>query len=166
MIQQGHLSARFVKMALEDPDRFIAATQLGITIASLGLTVVQDRETSRLPRSVVFAGHPDKGAQAELAIDAVLYHVGPRAIRLHQVEIEAGAPEGPAALQVVRGDLLARYGPVLRPWPYGKLATGEVIERLLRRGLLDEVLTPGGLLTPEAVDRLEARLAERDSRYG
>lgn len=37
LIAQGNAAARVVRQAIEDPDRFIAATQLGITIASLGL---------------------------------------------------------------------------------------------------------------------------------
>ncbi|MBC7227332.1 MAG: HlyC/CorC family transporter [Thermoflexales bacterium] len=37
LVAQGHPTALIVRRALDDPDRFIAATQLGITIASLAL---------------------------------------------------------------------------------------------------------------------------------
>ncbi len=37
LIAQGNAPARVVRRAIQDPDRFIAATQLGITLASLGL---------------------------------------------------------------------------------------------------------------------------------
>jgi CBS domain containing-hemolysin-like protein len=37
LIAQGNRTARWVKKAIDNPDRFIAATQLGITLASLGL---------------------------------------------------------------------------------------------------------------------------------
>ncbi|MEW5719055.1 MAG: CNNM domain-containing protein, partial [Chloroflexota bacterium] len=37
LISEGNQTAAVVKRVIHDPDRFIAATQLGITIASLGL---------------------------------------------------------------------------------------------------------------------------------
>src|SRR5436305_15263648 len=37
MIAEGHRGARAVRRAVSAPDRYIAATQLGITMAALGL---------------------------------------------------------------------------------------------------------------------------------
>src|SRR5581483_10263741 len=37
LIAEGHRGARAVRRAISDPDSYIAATQLGITMASIGL---------------------------------------------------------------------------------------------------------------------------------
>lgn len=53
LVQQGRPGAGAVKRALHDPDRFIAATQLGITIASLGLGWLGEPALTRFIEPVV-----------------------------------------------------------------------------------------------------------------
>ncbi|UCF60447.1 MAG: HlyC/CorC family transporter [Anaerolineaceae bacterium] len=48
LVAQGNASARSVERAIADPDRFIAATQLGITLASLGLGWIGEPALSHL----------------------------------------------------------------------------------------------------------------------
>jgi CBS domain containing-hemolysin-like protein len=53
LVAQGNTSAKFVHEALENPDRVIAATQLGITVASLGLGWIGEPAFSHLLEPVV-----------------------------------------------------------------------------------------------------------------
>jgi CBS domain containing-hemolysin-like protein len=53
MVAQGDVSAVAVQKALENPDRVIAATQLGITLASLGLGWIGEPALSRWLEPVV-----------------------------------------------------------------------------------------------------------------
>ena len=53
LVAQGNPGALWVKKALENPDRVIAATQLGITLASLGLGWVGEPALSHLLEPVI-----------------------------------------------------------------------------------------------------------------
>jgi CBS domain containing-hemolysin-like protein len=53
LLEQGNPSARWVQKAIDDPDRFIAATQLGITLASLGLGWIGEPALGNLIRPLI-----------------------------------------------------------------------------------------------------------------
>ena len=53
LLAQGNNKAEWVKRALEDPDRFIAATQLGITLASLGLGWIGEPALGKLLQPLI-----------------------------------------------------------------------------------------------------------------
>jgi CBS domain containing-hemolysin-like protein len=53
LVEQGNVSAKDVQKALENPDRVIAATQLGITLASLGLGWIGEPALSHFIEPVV-----------------------------------------------------------------------------------------------------------------
>ena len=119
--------------------RFDALARPLTVIKRLGLSVVQGRETRRTVRDVAPEGQT--GPQlAELAIDSVVYRFGSERLRLHMIEVEAKSRGGLKALGAVTGDLNKMFKPVLRPWPYGKLATGLAVEKLLRQGALEDLV--------------------------
>jgi inorganic triphosphatase YgiF len=126
------------------------------TMLTLGLHAIQDRQVHRRVRDVVTERPPL--VLAELAIDSVTYQFDDRKIHHHEVEIETKSRAGSRAGRAVVEGLLSTYGPALRVWPFGKLATGKTIERLLREDILEGLLDSNDSLTPAAYDRIAARL--------
>lgn len=57
LLAEGHRGARVLRRALNDPDSYIAATQLGITMASIGLGWIGEPALAAL-MTPVFAGLP------------------------------------------------------------------------------------------------------------
>jgi inorganic triphosphatase YgiF len=125
------------------------------SVASLGLQIIQDRETHRQVRNIVPMSAERKPVLAELTIDAVTYHFGDQQIHHHELEIEAKVRDGSTVLRSVTESLISRYGPVLRRWDHGKLATGKGIEQLLREGALEGFLDRHNHLKPVAYDILD-----------
>lgn len=120
---------------------------------SLGLQIVQGRETRRTIRDIVPADK--KGPRlAELAIDSVAYRFGLEEIRLKMVEVEAKRQEGLPALAIITRGLTDMLKPTLREWAYGKLATGMAVEKLLRKGALEGLVSRDRNLMPAAYDKL------------
>jgi hypothetical protein len=128
-------------------------------LAALGLRPTQTRETIRTPRDVLERGDPGAGPVAELTVDDVAYQLQAGTARLLEVEVEAKGRGGLDTVQALLGALAEALPEDLRPWPYGKLATGQAVERLLVAGELEGLLDPSGRIRPAAHDRLAESLA-------
>ncbi len=132
------------------------------TLRIMGLEALQERTTQRRLRNAVDAG----GVRlAELAIDAVTYHLSVGDVRHHEVEIEAKSPDGAAYLPRAGAALRERFGDSLAPWLHGKLEIGLAIARLLAAGDPRAIVTDGHL-TPDAYPRLAAVLSDAPAPPG
>jgi inorganic triphosphatase YgiF len=129
-------------------------------LAALGLHPTQTRETTRIPRHVVERDAPGAGPVAELTLDDVAYQLPAGTARLLEVEVEAIGHGGVETVQSVLGALSDRFPEDLRPWPYGKLATGRAVEQLLADGRLQGLLDSDGRIRPAAHNLLAEFLSE------
>ena len=129
-------------------------------LAALGLHPTQTRETTRTPRDVVERDDPGAGPVAELTLDDVVYQLPAGTARLLEVEVEAKGTCGMETVQSVLGALADRFPDDLRPWPYGKLATGRAVGQLLAEGRLEGLLDGDRRIRPAAHNLLAEFLAE------
>ncbi len=160
-------SAQALQMVLEElrrrgielptPPETAGAGEPLADLAGLGLRPTQIRETTRTPRDVV---ERDGGPVAELTVDDVAYQLPAGKARLLEVEVEAKGPGGMETVQTVLGALAAAFPDDLRPWPYGKLATGRAVEQLLAEGRLEGMLDADGRIRPAAHELLAEFLAQ------
>jgi inorganic triphosphatase YgiF len=118
-----------------------------------GLVPIQHRETQRQVRSVM-SGPDGSPTLAELDVDSVLYDFDDQKIRLFEVEVESKSEKGQTVVKSVTKSLRGEYGPILRSWRHGKLATGTGIAKLLRSGELRPLIDAENRLLPAAYDRL------------
>ena len=144
---------------LPNPPEGTGAGEPLADLAGLGLHPTQSRHTIRTPRDVRERG-TDGGPVAELTIDDVAYQLPAGTARLLEVEVEAKGGGGLETVQALLGALAEVFSDALRPWPYGKLATGRAVEQLLAAGRLEGLLDPSGRISPAAHARLAEYLAQ------
>src|SRR5581483_10359966 len=110
LVAEGHSRARTVRRAVTDPDRYIAATQLGITMASLGLGWIAEPALASLIEPALHA-MPAPVAAATLhslaaaiaftvitAVEIVFGELTPKWIALERAEKTAMWVVGPLEL--------------------------------------------------------------------
>jgi len=122
-------------------------------LKSKGLVPIQHRETQRQVRGVTL-GPEGSHVLAELDIDSVLYDFDDQRIRLFEIEVESKSEKGQNVVKSVTKSLKGEYGPILRSWRHGKLATGTGIAKLLKSGELRPLIDAENRLLPAAYDRL------------
>ena len=145
---------------LPDPPEGAGAGEPLADLGGLGLRPTQVRETTRTPRDVLERGRPDAGPVAELTVDDVGYRLPAGTARLLEVEVEAKGSGGLETVQALLEALAEGFPGELRPWPYGKLATGRAVEQLLASGRLDGLLGPDDRIRPAAHEPLAELLSE------
>lgn len=127
-------------------------------MASLGLQVIQDRETQRQIRNIVVLDDDYTPILAELAIDSVVYNFRDKKILHYEVELESKMRDGANVVKAVSENLVKMFEPALRRWDYGKLATGKAIEKLLNEGALEGLVDGKNKLKLSAYDKIEEYL--------
>lgn len=181
LIAQGNVAAKAVRRAIDDPDRFIAATQLGITIASLGLGWIGEPALAELLEplfyrlEVPWAGVTAHSLSIALGfslitfLHVVLGELAPKSVALAYPEATAFIVARPTIwtenlfrpfiwLLNGTGNLILRLVGLQRPKGHQLVHSVEELKMLVQAS------EEGGVLEKEEVEMLE-RVFDFSDRY-
>lgn len=135
MVAQGEQRALAVRRAISDPDRFIAATQLGITLASLGLGWVGEPALAHLIDPVVSL-IPIPANWADLTAHSISAAIGFGLITFIHVVVGELTPKSIALQRAEQTSLVVAPPMILAEWIFKPAiwllnGTGNLILRIL-----------------------------------
>lgn len=177
----GHPTALLLRQALEDPDRFIAATQLGITIASLALGWIGEPALARLflPLFQLFPGRWAEAAAHSVAsalafafitfLHVVVGELMPKSVALQNPERTALFVARPmqVAFALFRPAIWALNGAgsgLLRLLRIRPVSGHERVHSVAELRMLIEASREGGVLREEEGEMLQAVFDLRAAR--
>src|SRR3954451_7482698 len=144
MIAEGHRGARAVRRAVSSPDRYIAATQLGITMASLGLGWLAEPALASLfePALTFLPPHVAEHTAHTIAIAIAFAIITAAEIVFGELAPKWIAPERPERTAIWLVKPLELFMRLL--WPFIRLVhgTAQAVVKLLgfhggdRRGMV------------------------------
>lgn len=181
LVAQGNRTASVIRKAIEEPDRFIAATQLGITLASLGLGWVGEPALSHLIDPVIvlipiperWVNITSHGLAAAIAfafitfLHVVVGELAPKSIALQRPEQTAMVVAQPtvAVEWLLRPAIWLLNGAgngVLKLLGLGPTSGHEMVHSVEEIKMLLAASADSGLLAGDEHDMLDAIFSLRD----
>ena len=158
LVARGHKAARVVRDVIDDPDRFIAATQLGITVASLALGWIGEPALAHLVEPLInwLPGQWISVASHSLAVGIAFFIITFLHVVLGELSPKSIALQYPeeTAFIVARPTILAEN--LFRPLIWLLNGTGNGILRLI--GLQ----APSGHQRVHSVEELKMLIADSE----
>jgi hypothetical protein len=124
----------------------------------LGLVGIHERAMVRERRFAARADGDENDPVAEVVLDSVSFPLKSHTVVHHEIEVEGLGPDAAAHAADVAAAIASRLGEAVRPWPFGKLTAGKVLEALEAEERLDPLLDERGRIGPDGYDVLEARI--------
>ena len=123
--------------SIKTDDIFFKEDDVIVTLRDLGFLLVQNRHALRTVNNLVEIRNKEK-ILVEMAIEQVIFNIGIHKVYHYDIELEE-KNFSRNAQSILRNELQSsKYGEMLFPWKYGKIALGKGLELLINNRQLKD----------------------------